>query len=96
MSVRPSMLRSARGHADLAEESLGAEDGPELGTQELERDAALVADVAGEVNGRHAAATDLAIDVVAAGQRGGERGAIIHELCVLPGCCVRVVQSASA
>ena len=67
MSVRPSMLRSARGHADLAEESLGAEDGPELRTQELERDAAVVADVACEVDGRHAAPTDLAIDVVAAG-----------------------------
>ena len=55
------------GDADLAEESFDAEHGAELGIEHLERDAAVVLDVAREVHGGHAAAPDLALDGVATG-----------------------------
>ena len=45
-----------RGDADLGEESLDAEHRAELGVEHLERDVAVVPDVAREVHRRHAAA----------------------------------------
>ena len=61
-------MLQAGGDANLAEESLGAEDGAELGIEDLERDAPVVLDVARQVDGGHAAAPDLAIEDV----RGAE------------------------
>jgi hypothetical protein len=57
---------------DLAEEALGAERGGELGPEHLEGDQSLVPEVPREVNGGHAALPELALDGVAAGQRGGK------------------------
>ena len=53
------------GGLDLAQEALGAERRGELGVQHLERDGAVVPEVAGEVDGGHAAATELALEAVA-------------------------------
>ena len=57
------------GDADLGEEPLGAQHRAQFGVEDLEGDRALVAHVAGEVHGGHAATADLALDVVAAGKR---------------------------
>src|SRR4029079_10789162 len=54
--------------ADLAQEPLGTEHCPELGIEHFERDVALVLEVAGEEYGRHAAAPELTLEGVAAGQ----------------------------
>ena len=59
---------------DLGQEPLDAEHRAQLGIQDLERDLAVVAHVAGEVDGRHPAATDLAVNGVAVLQCGGEGG----------------------
>jgi hypothetical protein len=57
---------------DLAQEALGADDGGEVGTQDLDGDLAVVAEVLGEVDGRHAALAELALDAVAVGENGPE------------------------
>ena len=61
-------MLQARGDADLAQEALGAERRGELGAQHLERDLAVVPEVVGEVDRGHAAAAELALDRVAAGE----------------------------
>ena len=53
---------------DLGEEAIHAEHRAELGLEHLERDLALVLDVLREVDGRHAAFAELALDGVAAGE----------------------------
>ena len=53
-----------RGDLDLAEEPLDAEHGAELRIEHLERDVAIVLEVAREIDGRHAAAPDLALENV--------------------------------
>ncbi len=53
------------GEADLAEEALGAEGGGELGMEDLERDGAVEPDVLGQVDRRHAAAAELALERIA-------------------------------
>ena len=53
---------------DLAQEALDAQHGAELRFEHLDRDGAVVLDVAGEEDGRHAAATNLPLDQV----RGAE------------------------
>ena len=68
------------GGPDLAEEPLGADHGGELGAHELDGDLAVVPEVLREVDGRHAAGAELALDAVAVGQcRGEPRGKRIHE-----------------
>src|SRR4029453_19082231 len=57
---------------DLGEKALGPEDGAELRVEDLERDAAVVANVAGEEDGRHPATADFAVDRVPAFERGGQ------------------------
>ena len=64
----------ARGDLDLAGEALGAEGGGELGTEDLDGDAAVVLQVFGEVDGGHAALAELPLDAVAAGEGGLEAG----------------------
>ena len=56
------------GGLDLAQESLGADHGGELGAQHLDRDLAVVLEVVGEVDRGHAARAELALDAVAVGQ----------------------------
>ena len=51
-----------RGDSDLLEESLSAQDSSELGMQNLDRDFAIVLLVVGEINGGHAAGTQLTLD----------------------------------
>ena len=67
-----------RRDADLAEEPIGAEYGAELWIEELERDLALVAEIARQEYGRHSAATNLAFELVAAGERRVELGQRVH------------------
>ncbi len=50
-----------RGDVDLSQESLGADGLSQVGTQDLDGDCASVPDVAGEVDGGHAAVTQLAL-----------------------------------
>ena len=63
-----------RGDADLALESVRAENGAQLGTQHLDRDLTVVLEVPGQVDGRHAAAAELPIEGVAVGDRGLQAG----------------------
>ena len=65
-------MLQASGDPDFLEESLRAERGRELGAQDLERDGPIVPEVAGEIDGGHAAASELALDAVAIGQGGRE------------------------
>ena len=61
----------AGGELDFLEEAVGAERAGDLGPEHLERDLAGMLEVLREVDGRHAAATDLALDRVAVGRAGG-------------------------
>ena len=67
------------GDLDLGEEPLGAEDGAELGAQDLERDFAIVLEVGGEVDRGHAAGAELALDAVAFFQGVGEAGGVVQD-----------------
>jgi len=62
------MLELGRG-LDLGQEAVGAERRAEIRVKDLDRDVAVVADVAGEVYRRHPAGADLGIDPVAVGER---------------------------
>ncbi len=53
---------------DLVQETLGAYGGCEFGTEDLNRDLAIVFHVVGKVDGRHAAGTEFALDGVAASE----------------------------
>jgi len=55
---------------DLAQEPLAAERGGQLGAQHLERDGAAELEVAGEVDRRHPALPQFALDGVALGEGG--------------------------
>src|SRR3990172_1952540 len=57
---------------DLPQEPLRAQQGRELGLQNLDRDLAVVLEVLGEVDSSHASAAELALKPVAVGQRGLE------------------------
>ena len=65
-------MAEPRGDLDLAQEALAADGVGELGLEQLDRDLAAVAQIVGEVDGRHPAAADLALDPVAAGERRTE------------------------
>src|SRR5207249_3415400 len=67
-----------RGDLDFRQEALDTEHRTELRIQDLERNSAIVLDVAREIHGRHAAAPDLAVDGVAAGKCGGELSESVH------------------
>ena len=72
---------------DLGEEPLDAEHGAEVGFQNLERDVAVVAQVAREVDGGHAARADLTLDLVVIGERGAELGEWVHASRGMGGGC---------
>src|SRR2546426_3199280 len=63
------MLQLCR-EADLSEEPLGAEDGRKLRAEHLERDGAIVLEIAGEIDRGHATAAELALDRVTAREGG--------------------------
>jgi hypothetical protein len=54
---------------DLTEESVGTERGGKLGAENLERDLALVPQVAGEVDGGHATLSQFPLQLVSVSQR---------------------------
>ena len=59
------MLEVGRG-LDLGQEALGPNYGSQLGLQHLEGDLALVLEVIGQIDRRHAALTEFTLDGVAA------------------------------
>ena len=61
-----------RGDPDLAAEALGAEQRAQLGSEHLDRHLAVMPEVVREVDRGHAAPAELALDGVAARQRGAE------------------------
>ena len=63
---------SPRGHPDLAGEALGAEHRAQLGPEHLDRHLAVMLEVVRQVDRGHAAPAELALDGVAARQRGAE------------------------
>src|ERR1700674_90104 len=72
-------MRKLRGDADLAKESFGADRSAELLLQDFDGDFALVLLLLGEVNCRHAAVAEEALDRVAVGERVGEGdGGVAH------------------
>ena len=72
------------GDLDLAQEALGPIAAASSGLQDLDRDRAVVLEVAGEVDGRHAAAADLALDSVATGKRLRQAIGLRHGTRILP------------
>ena len=62
------------GGRDLLEKPLGAEDRRELRSKDLDRDFPLVPEVFGEVDSRHAALAEVALELVAVGEGCGEPG----------------------
>jgi hypothetical protein len=59
------------GNADLAREALSAQQRGEIGTQHLDGDLGIVLQVARQVHGRHAAASDFAHDGISPGEQAG-------------------------
>ena len=55
------------GEVDLAQEPLAAERLGEVRVEDLDGDVAVVLEVAGEVDGRHAAGAELALDAIVRG-----------------------------
>ena len=66
------------GDADLVEEPLGADDGREVGPQDLHGDAALVAQVLAQVDRGHPARAHFALDAVAVGEGRAEALQVRH------------------
>ncbi len=60
------------GDLHFREEAFGAQRGGELGAEDLDGDVAIVPEVAGEVDGGHAAGAEFALDAVASGQGRGD------------------------
>jgi hypothetical protein len=60
------------GEPDLPDKPLGAQRVRQLGMEDLQGDGAVVPDIAGQVDGGHAAAAELALEHVAVGQGGLE------------------------
>ena len=67
------------GEADLTLEPLGAERGPEIGIEHLQRDEPVVLQVAGEIHGGHAATAEHALQEISVAERFGEQiGGVGH------------------
>ena len=65
-----------RSDLDLFQEPIGADDGRQLSAQFLEGDLPIVAYVVCEVDRRHAARAEQALDAIAAGEGGTETGGV--------------------
>jgi hypothetical protein len=63
-----------RGDLDFGQKALAAEDGRELGVQDLDRHLAAVLEILGEMDGGHAALAQLPHEAVAVGQRRRKAG----------------------
>jgi hypothetical protein len=59
-------------HADLGQEPIGTEHRAKLWVEHFNGDLPFVTDVAREIDGRHSAAAELALDHVPIRQRGGK------------------------
>jgi len=72
------------GGLDLGEKALAADDGCQLGLEDLEGDLAMVLEILGQVDGGHAALAELTLDRVAAGQGGvqalDDSGRVSHDV----------------
>jgi hypothetical protein len=55
---------------DLAEEPLGSQGSGQLGPKDLHGHGAVMPEILGEVDGRHPAMTELALEAVPVGQPG--------------------------
>ena len=74
------VLEIGRG-LDFLDEPLGAKDGGKFGTENFHRDRAVVFQIVGEVDVRHATFAQVAFDLVAVGEGGGEPGGVLgHRL----------------
>ena len=62
------------GDLDFLEEPLGTEDSSQLGSEDLHRHLAMMLQILGEVDRRHATRPELALDPVAVGEGGREPG----------------------
>ena len=65
-------MLEVRRRADLGEEAIGADRRGELRPEHLERHQPVVAEVARQVDGRHAAGAELVLERVAVGERSRE------------------------
>ena len=79
-------MLEGRGDANLRQKTLDADRGAELGVEELERDEALMAQVSSQVDGRHSATTNLALELIPADQCAIESREDIHgvHLMIVP------------
>jgi hypothetical protein len=59
------------GELDFLEKTLGSEDRREICVQDLYRNFAMVFEILGEIDRRHATGAKLALDTVAVGKRSG-------------------------
>jgi hypothetical protein len=57
---------------DLAQETFGPDDGGQFGSQDLDGDPAIVADVLRQIHQGHAALAELALNAVTVGEGGGQ------------------------
>jgi hypothetical protein len=65
-------MLQVRRRADLGEETLGADYGRELRSQDFERDFTIVLQVLREIDGRHSARAELALDAVTVSNSRGK------------------------
>ena len=70
-----------RGESNLLLEAIGAKGGGEIGVQDFERDRSIVPEIVSEKDRGEAAATELALDAVLAGQRFFQ-GVVLARRCV--------------
>src|SRR5437879_1708577 len=70
-----------RSDLDLFQETVCADDGRQFGAEDLEGDVTVMADVVREVDRRHTAGAELALDAIAAREGGGETGGVGHRVC---------------
>ncbi len=64
-------MTEAGGDLDLAQKTVDTDRGCELAAQDFERDQPVVLPVPGEIDRRHPAPSQLALDLEPAGQRRG-------------------------
>ena len=69
-----------RSRLDLAQEPLGADDGRQLGAQHLDGDVAIVLEVVRQVDRRHTARAELALDAIPIGEACGQAEEVVVHL----------------
>ena len=78
-------MLKVRSKLDLLEKAIRAEDGRELGVKNLYRNFAVMPNVFSDIDSRHAALTDLALDPIPVAQTLSETfGSAGHEEMLLP------------